>query len=59
LADCDIFFGQGQGKTLSGNSIASIILQAIENYPGIVILTMADPGQFQFLQSLYELGFFD
>ncbi|KAH7191169.1 hypothetical protein DER44DRAFT_677921 [Fusarium oxysporum] len=59
LDDCDTFLGRGQEKTLSDNSIASIILQAIDNYPGIVVLTMADPGQLHFLQSLYKLGFFD
>ncbi|RYC93631.1 hypothetical protein BFJ63_vAg3611 [Fusarium oxysporum f. sp. narcissi] len=67
LDDCDIFLGQGQNQTLSGNSIASIILEAIDNYSGIVVFTMEgtsdlyqsalrDRGQLVSLLRLTRLG---
>ncbi|CZR39228.1 uncharacterized protein FPRO_05580 [Fusarium proliferatum ET1] len=40
LDDCDNFLGHRQDLTLSGISIASIILQAIDNYSGITVMTM-------------------
>lgn len=55
LEDCDMFVGLTREKTIAAESRASIIVQAVKHYPGVVILTMKDPRQFHVL----HVGFYD
>ena len=59
LEDCDMFIGPERDHTLEGSSRASIIVQALNNYSGIAVLTMKDGGQLHVFQSMYILSFFD
>jgi hypothetical protein len=52
LEDCDIFIGLDRKPTLAEKSRASIILQAIDNYPGVVVLTMMRHGVSLFHEDL-------